>query len=105
MNIAVSGETAQAGMLRSPSLASVVGLGLPDFLGITLGPLLAANDCFIAVALVVSTPGSGFFLFVVRRPLLLVFGNLFFVFFLILPVCVDPMGQVCSCFLVLGVLL
>ena len=89
----LSGETAQAVMLCSPSLATVVGLGLSDFLGITLSPLLAASDYFVAVTLVVSTPGSGYFLFVVRRPLLLVFGNLFFVFFLILWACFDPRGR------------
>ncbi len=42
---------------------------------------------------------------VLNRPFLLVLGYLFFVFFLVLSACFDPMGQVRPGFLKLGVLL
>jgi hypothetical protein len=42
---------------------------------------------------------------VLNRPVLLVFGYLIFVVFLVLSPCFDPMGQVRPGFLKLGVLL
>jgi hypothetical protein len=92
-------------VLRGSSLTAVVGLGLPDFLGVVLTPLLAAGDYFVSVKLVVLTLGSAYALFVLRCPSLLVLGYLFFVFFLVLSACLDPMGQVCSGFVILSVLL
>jgi hypothetical protein len=77
---------------RGPPLATVVGFGLSDFLGIILSPLLAASDYFVSVKLVVLPFRSAYAIFVLFCPSLLVLGYLFFVFFLILSACLDPMG-------------
>ena len=89
---------------RSP-FAKIVGLGSPDFFGIVFGPLLAASYYVFTLALVVAAFGSVYALLVVRCPDFLVLGDLFPVFLLILPTCLDPMRQIRSGFLVLGVLL
>ena len=101
----LGGETARTGEPRGPPLAAMVGLGLPDFLGIALGPLLAARDYFVTVEFVVLTSRSAYAIFVLCCPSLLVLGDLFLVFLIVLPACLDPMGQIRSGFLVLGVLL
>jgi hypothetical protein len=101
----LDGKTARTGMYRGSSLAAVVGLGLLDLLGVVLSPLLAAGDYFFAVTLVVSLIVSYYDLLIVRCPLLLVFGYLFLVLFLVLSARLDSMGQVRPGFLVLGVLL
>src|SRR5215211_1636451 len=80
------------GVPRGSPLAKVVGLGLPDFLGITLGPLLTAGYYFLTLQFVVAAFGSVYALLVVRRPDLLVLGDLFLVLFLILSACLDPMA-------------
>jgi hypothetical protein len=91
------------GVPRSSPLAKVVGLGLPDSLGVTLGPLLATSYYVFTLAFVVAAFGSVYALLIVRCPDLLVLGDLLPVFFLILPTCLDPVGQACSGFLVLSV--
>ena len=78
-------------MPRGPSLTAIVGLGLLDFLGVILTPLLAASDNFITVELVMLTFGSVYAFFVLCRPSSLVLGDLFLVFFLVLPARLDPM--------------
>jgi hypothetical protein len=45
----LGGKMARTGVPRGPPLAAIVGLGLPDFLGITLGPPLAASYYFVTV--------------------------------------------------------
>jgi hypothetical protein len=100
----LDGKVPTTGVPRSPPLAAIVGFGLPDFLGIFLGPLLAASYYFVAIAFVVLTSGSAHTIIVLCCPTLRVLGYLFFVFFLILSACFDPMGQVRPGFLVLGVL-
>ena len=100
----LGGKTAWTSVPRGPPLAAIVGLGLTDFRGITLSPLLATSYNFVAIAFVVLTSGSAHTIFVLCCPSLLVLGYLLFVFFLVLPASLDPMGQVCSGFLVLGVL-
>ena len=91
------------GVPRGSPLAKVVGLGLPDFLAVILCPLLTASDYFIRVELVVLAFRSAYAFFVLCCPSLLVLGYLFFVFFLVSSTRLDPMGQACSGFLVLGV--
>jgi hypothetical protein len=101
----LGGKDARAGMPRCSPLATIVGLGLPDFLGVTLSPLLAAGYYFFALALVVSKLRSSYLLLVVSRPTLFVLRYLFFTFFLVFSTRLDPMGQVCPGFLILSVLL
>jgi hypothetical protein len=90
---------------RRPPLAKIIGLGLPDFLGVTLGPLLTASDYFITVEFVVLAFRSAYATFVLCCPSLLVLGYLFLVFFVVLSARLDPMGQVRPGFLISGVLL
>lgn len=85
-------------------LAAVVGLGLPDLLGVGFGPLLAAGDYFVSVKLVVLAPGSGHAILVLCRPPLLVLGYLLFVSLVVLSSRLDSMQQVCPGSLVLSVL-
>jgi len=101
----LGGKTAWTGVPRGPPLAAIVGFGLPDFLGITLSPLLTASDYFVTVKFVVLTFRSAYAFFVLCCPSLLVLGYLFFVFFLMLSACFDPVGQVRPGFLKSGVLL
>jgi hypothetical protein len=56
----LGGKTARTGVLRSPPLAAVVGFGLPNFLGVFLTPLLAADVYFVSVKLVVLAFGSAY---------------------------------------------
>lgn len=79
-------------MPRGPPLATIVGFGLPDFLRIFLGPLLAASNYLFALTFVVLTPGSVYAIFVLRCPSFLVLSDLFLVFFLVLSAHLDPMG-------------
>ena len=92
-------------MPRSPPFAKIVGLGLPDFLGVILCPLLTASDYFITVDLVVLAFRSAYAFFVLCCLSLLVLGYLLLVYYLILSARLDPMGQICPGFLILGVLL
>src|ERR687894_489610 len=101
----LSGKSARAGVLCGSPLATIVRFGLLDFLGVILPPLLATGDYLVSIKLVVLTLGSSHAFFVLCRPSLLVLGYLFFVFFLVLSMCLDPMGQVRSTFLILGILL
>jgi hypothetical protein len=101
----LGGKTARTGVPRGPPLAAIVGLGLPDFLGVVLGPLFATSDYFFAVALVVLTSRSAYAFFVPCCSSLLVLGDLLLMFFLVLSACLGPMGQIRSGFLILGVLL
>ena len=101
----LGGKASTTGVPRSPPFAKIVGLGLPYFFGVILGPLLATSYYFFTLAFVVAAFGSVYALLVVRCPDLLVLGDLFLVFFLILPTRLDPMGQICSGLLILGVLL
>jgi hypothetical protein len=98
-------KTARTGVPRSPPLAKIVGLGLPDFLAVILCPLLTASDYFITVELVVLAFRSAYAFFVLCCPSLLVLGYLFLVYYLILSARLDPMGQVRPGVLKLGVLL
>ena len=77
------------GVPRSPPFAKVVGLGLPDFLGITLGPLITASYYFVAVALAVLAPGSTHTIFILCCPAFLVLGYLFLVLFPVLSACLE----------------
>jgi len=88
----LDGKVPTTGVPRSPPFAKVVGLGLPDFFGITLCPLLATNFYFVAVALVVLTFRIAYTIFVFCCPSFLVLGCLFLVLFLVLSACLDPMG-------------
>ena len=90
---------------RSSPLAKIVGLGLPDFLGVIFGPLLTASYYFVALAFIVIKFVSGYDLLVVRFPLRLVLGYLYFMLFLVLSTCLDPMGKARSSSLILSVLL
>ena len=101
----LGGKDARAGVPRCSPLATVVGLGLPDFLGVTLGPLLAASDYSVSVKLIVLTFGSAYAIFVLFCPSLLVLGYLFFVFFVVFSARPDPLWQVCPGFIVFSVLL
>jgi hypothetical protein len=101
----LDGKVPTTGVPRSPPLAKIVGLCLPDFLGVILCPLLATSYDFLTLEFVVAAFGSVYALLVVRSPDLLVLGNLFLVFFLILPTCLDSMRQGCSGSLVRSVLL
>lgn len=85
------GKTSMTGVLRSPPLAAVVGFGSPDLFRVALGPFLATSYNFLTLKFVVAAFGSVYALLVVRCPDLLVLGNLFLVFFLILPTCLDSM--------------
>ena len=77
-------KTARTGVPRSPPLAKIVGLGLPDFLGVILCPLLTASDYFITVELVVLAFRSAYAFVVLCCPSLPVLGYLFLVYYLIL---------------------
>jgi hypothetical protein len=88
----LDGKTARTGVLRGPPLAAIVRFSLPDFLRIILSPLLTASDYFVSVKLIVLTFGSAYAIFVLFCPSLPVLGYLFFVLFLILSACLDPMG-------------
>jgi hypothetical protein len=101
----LDGKVPTTGMLRSSPLAMIVGLGLPDFFGVTLGPFLAASYNFIAVAFVVLASRNAHPIFVFCCPSFLVLGDLFLVFLVVLSACFDPMGQVRPGSLKLGVLL
>jgi hypothetical protein len=101
----LNGKVPTTGVPRSPPFAKIVGLGLPDFFGVILCPLLATSKYVFTLAFVVAAFGSAYALFVVRCPDLLVLGYLFLVLFLVLPTSLDPMGQIRSGFLILGVLL
>jgi hypothetical protein len=101
----LDGKVPTTGVPSSPPLAKIFGLGLPDFFGIILCPLLAASDYFITVELVVLALRSAYAFFVLCCPTFLVLEYLFLVFYLILSARLDPMGQVRPCFLKLGVLL
>jgi|SRR5215208_747634 hypothetical protein len=101
----LNGKVPTTGVPRSPPFAKIVGLGLPDFFGVILCPLLATSKYVFTLAFVVAAFGSAYALFVVRCPDLLVLGYLFLVLFLVLPTCLDPMGQVRPGVLKLGVLL
>src|SRR5687768_8887733 len=90
------------GVPRSSPPAKVVDLGLPDFFGVIFSPLLATSKYDFTLAFVVAAFRSVYALPVVRCPELLVLGNLFIVLFLVLPTCLDPMGQIRSGFLILG---
>jgi hypothetical protein len=79
------GKIARAGVPRSPPLARIVGLGLPDLLGVLLTPLLAAGDHLVTVEFVVLAFRGVYAIFVLCRPTFLVLGDLFFVFFLVPP--------------------
>lgn len=78
---------------------------MPDFFGVILCPCLATSQYFFKLTFVVAAFGSVYALLVVRCPELLVLGDLFLVLFLVLPARLDPMRQIRSGFLVLGVLL
>jgi hypothetical protein len=99
------GKIARAGVPRSPPLARIVGLGLPDLLRVLLTPLLAAGDCFVSVEFVVLAFRGVYTFFVLCRPTFLVLGDLLFVFFPVLPSRLDSMWQVCSGFIICRVLL
>ena len=101
----LGGKASTTGVPRSSPFAKIVGLGLPDFLGIILCPLLATSYDVFTLAFVVAAFGSVYALLVVRCPDLLVMGDLFLVFFLVFSTRLDPMGQVCPGFLILSVLL
>lgn len=101
----LGGKASTTGVPRSSPFAKIVGLGLPDFLGIILCPLLAMSYYVFTLAFVVAAFGSVYALLVVRCPDLLVMGDLFLVFFLILPICLDPMRQACSGPLISSILL
>lgn len=89
----LGGEAALTGMLRRSPPAAVVGVGLPDLLGVLLSPLLAAGDYFFAVELVVLALGSAYAIFVLCSPPLLVVGYLFFVFFVVFSARLNPSGR------------
>jgi hypothetical protein len=101
----LGGEAARAGMLRRSPLAAVVGLGLPDLLGVFLAPLLAAGDYLVSVKLVVLTLGSAYASFLFFCPLFLVLGYLFLMFFLVLSARLDSLRMICSGLVILGILL
>jgi hypothetical protein len=71
----LDGEVPTTGEPHSSPLAKIVGLGLPDFIGITLGPLLATSYDFLTLEFIVTAFGSVYDLLVVRCPLLLVLGD------------------------------
>jgi hypothetical protein len=73
----LDGKVSTTGVPRSPPFAKIVGLGLPDFFGIILCPLLATSKYDFTLAFVVAAFGSVYALPVVRCPDLLVLGNLF----------------------------
>jgi hypothetical protein len=100
----LDGKVPTTGVPHSSPLAKIVGLGLPDFFGITLGPFLATSYHFVAVAFVVLKSRIAHTIFVFCCPSLLVLGYLFLVLFLILSACLGPMGKVCSGPLVLSIL-
>jgi hypothetical protein len=101
----LDGKGPTTGVPRSPPLAKIVGLGLSDFFGVILSPLLATSYNFLTLEFVIAAFGSVYALLVVRCPDLLELGDLFLVFFLVLSACRDPMRQIRSGFLLLGVLL
>ena len=101
----LDGKVPTTGMLRSSPLAMIVGLGLPDFFGVVLGPFLATSQNILTLTFVVAAFGSVYALLVFRCPDLPVLGDLFLVFFLILPTCLDSVGQIRSGFFILGVVL
>jgi hypothetical protein len=101
----LGGKASTTGVPRSSPFTKIVGFGLPYFFGVILGPLLATSYYVFTLAFVVAAFGSVYALLVVSCPDLLVLGDLFPVCFLILPTRLDPMGQTCSGFLILGVLL
>jgi hypothetical protein len=68
----LSAKSAQAGVLRGSPLATLVGLGLANFLGVIFSPLLAASYYLVTVALVMLTLRSAQAFFVLCRPSLLV---------------------------------
>src|SRR5215208_6165500 len=78
----LNGKVPTTGVPRSPPFAKIVGLGLPDFFGVILCPLLATSKYVFTLAFVVAAFGSAYALFVVRCPDLLVLGYLFLVLFL-----------------------
>ena len=91
----LDGKIPTTGVPRSPPFAKIVGLGLPDSFGVILCPLLATSYNFLTLEFIVAAFGSVYALLVVRHPDLLALGNLFLMFFLILPTCFDPMKQAC----------
>jgi hypothetical protein len=88
----LDGKVPTTGVPRSSPLAKIVGLGLPDPLGISLCPLSTASYHFVAVAFVVLTSRIAHTIFVFCCPSFLVLGYLFVVLFLILSACFDPLG-------------
>ena len=89
----LNGKVPTTGVPRSPPFAKIVGLGLPDFFGVILCPLLATSKDVFTLAFVVAAFGSAYALFVVRCPDLLVLGNLYLVLFLVLPTCPTRWGK------------
>jgi hypothetical protein len=98
-------EVATACVPCSPPLAAISGLKLLDPLRVVPGPLSTASDHFFIVLLVVGTLVTDCAGTVGSCPSFLVFGDSFFVLFLVLPSRLDPVGQVGSRPLLLGVLL
>jgi hypothetical protein len=101
----LDGKIPNTGVPSSSPLAKIVGLGLPDFFGVVLGPFLATSQNILTLTFVVAAFGSVYALLVFRCPDLPVLGDLFLVFFLILPTCLDSVGQIRSGFFILGVVL
>ena len=99
--------------VKLPELACLAALllrrllALADltFVGITLGPLLAASYVLLRARARSKRASKQLPILVFSCPLLLVLGYLFFVFFLVFSARLDPMGQVGPGFLVLSVLL
>jgi hypothetical protein len=86
------GKTPQAGVFRGSPFTAVVGLGVANFLGIILSPLLTASYNLMLMAFVLFPTAARYHLRVLSSPPFLVFVNLFFVLFLILSARFDPVG-------------
>jgi hypothetical protein len=97
-------EVARTCVLRGPPLAAVVGLELPDLLGVLPAPLFATRYDVFAIALVVFAFESGHSSSIGLCPGFLVLGYLFLVLFLILPASLDSVLQIGPRALVLSVL-
>ena len=98
-------ETAAARVLCSPSHTAIVGFELSDLFEVVFGPFCAAGNYLFTILLVVGALVSRCAGAIGSCPRFLVFSDLFFVFFLILPTRLDPVRQIGPRPFVLGVLL
>ena len=92
-------------VLCDPSLTTIVGFESLNLFDIVFKPFFAAGNYLFTILLVVGASVKGCTGAISPCPGFLVFGGLFFVLFLILSTCLDPVGQIAPRPFIIGVLL